>query len=223
MSNWWILVVTILLIWYVYALQYSPIGKPKMFLDDVLHKFKTGDIILFKAYDNFNSLMHTSYYGHMGIVYVGEDNIPMLFEANGIDTMPLKDHHSRSGIFFTPVVDRIKKYKGRVCWKRLNHPITTSTASSFREFIDYCLNNMYYDMGVISAGFKKYFGFKRCGLGTNCGDIVFLSLIKLGLISIDEYDIPRIHHLKYVVGIESLLDGYSYLDLIEVIDHPFTE
>lgn len=223
MSGTWLLITAIFLIWYVYTLQYSPIGKPKVFLDDVIDNFKTGDIVLFKAYNNFNSLMHTSYYGHMGIIYVGDDNVPMLFEANGIDRMPLRDHHSKSGVFFSPVSDRIKKYKGMVCWKRLNDHIDPMIVDSFREFIDYCLANMKYDMSVVSAGLKKYLGIKKCDLGTNCGDIVFLSLIKLGLVPISEYDTPRMHHLKYVVNLDLLQNGYRYLDLVEVIDHPFAE
>lgn len=223
MSSTWLLIIIMLLVWYVYTLQYSPIGKPKVFLDDVLDNFKTGDIILFKAYNNFNSLMHTSYYGHIGIIYVGDDGIPMMFEANGIDRMPLKEHHAKTGMFFSPVADRIKKYKGQVCWKRLNIPVSDDTAASFREFIDYCLANMKYDMGVFSAGIKKYLGVKKCDLNTNCGDIVFLSLIKLGLLPTSEYDTPRLHHLKYVVSLEELASGYRYLDLIEIIDHPFAE
>lgn len=223
MSGAWLLGIVILLIWYVYTLQYSPTGKPKMFLDEVIHQFQTGDLILFKAYNNYNSLIHTSYYGHVGIIFVGDDGIPMLFEANGIEHMPLKEHHPKSGIFYTPLEERMKKYKGMLCWKRLNKPLSVEDVDAFRDFITYCMDNMKYDMSVVTAGLKKYFGVKRCGLGTNCGDIVFLSLIKLGLLPIKEYETPRLNHLKYVANLEKLQNGYRYLDLIEIIDHPFAE
>jgi hypothetical protein len=221
MVKTWLIILVLLLVWYIYALQFQDLGKPKFFLDDVGHLLKTGDIILFKANNNFNSLMHTSYFGHCGIIYVGDDNIPMLFEANGIDHMPLREHHSRTGIFFTPVIDRIKKYKGRCYLKQLSEPLEQSVIDGFREFIDYCMVNFKYDMKVVSSGMKKYFGLKKCDTNTNCGDITFLSLIKLGLLDISEYDKPRLHHLKYVVNVENLLNGYYYRDLVEIIDHPF--
>lgn len=223
MSNATISVLIIIIIVYVYTLQYAPTGNHKVFLDDIQHGFKTGDIILFKAYNNFNSLKHTSYYGHVGIVYVGDDGIPMLFEANGIDHMPLMEHHDKTGMFFTPLIDRIKKYKGIICWKILSEPIDAETECDFRYFIDYCMNNMKYDMGIKSSALKKYLGISRCNLGTNCGELVFLSLIKLGLISPDEYDVPRLHYLKYIVNIKHLQNGYRYLDPLEIIDHPFAE
>jgi len=216
------LFILVIILW-VYYLQFHKISTDyKIFVDDLQdHQFlKTGDMILFKAYNNFNSIFHGSYYGHVGIVYI-LNGTPMLFEANGIERVPLKDHHSKRGVFLTPLVDRIKKYKGRCFWKPLNRPLSEHTIQDFENFIQYCLGNLEYDYAVISGGFKRWLGLAKCGKGTDCGQIVFLSLIKLGLLPVEEYDTPRLHHLKYVCGLESLTDGYKYMPLVEVIDHPF--
>lgn len=219
------LVIVIIVIW-IYFMQYYKINTDeKIFVDELISNrlLKTGDLILFKAYNNFNSIVHGSYFGHIGMVYIDENNVPMMFEANGIERVPLQEHHSKRGVFLTPLADRIKKYKGRCFWKPLNKELSDDTIKSFKSFIDYSLEHLYYDYEVIKGGFSRGLGISKCNKGTDCGQIMFLSLIKLGLISMEEYDICRFHHLKFVCSVQELLDGYKYLDLIEVIDHPFAE
>jgi len=216
-------VIIVVLIIYIYYLQYHKITtEEKLFVDDFTkHDFlKTGDMILFKAYNNFNSLFHGNYFGHIGIVYIDKNNQPMLFEANGIERVPLLNHHSKNGVFLTPLADRIKKYKGRVFWKPLKIPLSKDILLDFDNFVDYCLNNFTYNYSVVSSGIYRGLGLQRCTKNTDCGQIVFLSLIKLGLLPIEEYDKPRFHHLKFVCNIEKLQNN-QYLDLVEVIDHPF--
>lgn len=218
------LVLLAIIIW-VYSMQFYRITTDyQIFADDLeKHSFlKTGDLILFKAYDNFYPVLHGSYFGHVGIVYF-QDGIPMLFEANGIESTPLKVHHSKRGVFLTPLCDRIKKYKGRCFWKPLNRPLPDSTVDDFEDFIQYCISNLKYDYSVISGGFERWFGLARCGKGkgTDCGQITFLSLIKLGLLPVKEYDTPRLHHLKYVCELSKLQNNYQFMPLVEVIDHPF--
>lgn len=216
----------IIVVLWIYYLQYHCITCVyKVFNDDLIESkvLKTGDMIVFKAYNNFNSIFHGSYFGHIGIVYVDPNDptcMPYLFEANGIETVPLKDHHSKNGVFLTPLADRMKKYKGRCFVKQLDKPLHLDVIKDFKQFIDYCLNNMYYNYSVISSGIKKGLGIEKCGEGTNCGEIVFLSLIKLGLLPEDYYDISTFHHLKWMASISDLADNY-YHDLIEIIDHPF--
>ena len=214
--------IIVLVVFWVYYMQYYKIECEQMFLDDILvtSKLKTGDIILFKAYNNFNSIFHGGYFGHIGIVYI-ENGVPMLFEANGIERVPLLPHHSTTGIFLTPLADRIKKYKGRCFLKPLNEPLDDNIISGFREFIDYALDNMYYEYSVIKTGIKRGLGIERCSNGTNCGEIVFLSLIKLGLLPEEDYDNSAYHYLRWMSSISKLQNGYYYEDLIEIIDHPF--
>ncbi len=214
----------IIVILWIYIMQYHKVKTEyQIFADDLsASNLKTGDLILFKAYNNFNSIFHGSYYGHIGMVYI-LDGVPMLFEANGIERVPLKNHHSRRGVFLTPLIDRIKKYKGRCFLKPLNKPLPSYIIEGFEEFIQYSLKNMEYDYNVFTGGIKRMLGLSKCGHGTDCGQIMFLSLLKLGLIDINEYDVPRLHHLRYVCNISTLENGYAYMPLVEVIDHPFAE
>lgn len=219
-------IVLVILLVYIYFIQFYRIKCDKVFNDDLIHSglLQTGDMCVFKAYDNFNSPFIMSYFGHCGICYIDPvDGTPMLFEANGIEHANLKSHHSRTGVFLTPLEDRIKKYKGRVFWKPLNKQLSPSTIHGFSQFIEYALRNMHYDYSVISSGAKKGFGVEHCTRGTNCGEMVFLSLIKLGLLPIDAYEKNMFHHLRYVTGLTNLTDNYRYLPLIEIVEHPFKD
>lgn len=221
-------VIIVLLSSYIWYIQYSPGTYDKVFLDDILRAglIKSGDIVLFKAYDNFNSVFIGSYFGHMGIVYIDPDdetNTPYLFEANGIEYMPLKDHHNTNGIFISKLRDRIQKYKGRVFLKSLNKNLSVECRSEFKQFIDYSIENMSYDTSVIKSSLKKWSGLERCTQKTNCGELVFLSLLKMGLIPMSEYDTPRLNHLKWVYNLSKLQNGYHYMYPVEIIDHPFHE
>lgn len=214
----------IFIIVWIYYLQFHRIStEHTIFADDLeKHQFlKTGDLIVFKAYNNFNSIFHGSYFGHVGIVYIAPNGVPLLFEANGIERVPLRDHHPKNGVFLTPLIDRIKKYKGRCFWKPLNEYVAEDSVSNFIEFINYSLDNLHYNYSVITGAIKRWLGISKCDKGTDCGQIVFLSLIKLGLLPEQEYDIPRLHHLKFVCNVEELQHNYKYLPLIEIIDHPF--
>jgi len=217
-------VIFVLILW-IYSMQFADVYCPQVFIDDLIdsHVFKTGDMILFKASNNYNSIIHGGYFGHIGIVFVDLNGTPYLFEANGIEKTPLRKHHSKSGIYFTPLEDRIKKYKGRCFLKSLNKELSTAAIDDFTKFIAYALKNMYYNYSVLKSGIKKGLGIEKCLHGTNCGEIVFLSLIVLGLLPVDVYDKCVFHHLRWMYSIRDLSDGYFYHDLIEIIDHPFAK
>lgn len=206
----------ILLLLWIYYFQYRKIHPEKVFLDEILPSLKTGDLILFKAMNNFNAIAIGSYFTHIGVVYVIDD-IPYLFEANGVEFMALKPHHSRSGIFLTPVRERIQKYKGFVYLKRLQYPINSC---GFDEFVTYCLDNFYYDQKIIRGNLSRWLSQSGCCSNTDCGQLAFLSLIKLGLLDESEYDNSRLHYLKYVCGLVDVKDN-SYRPLLEIIDQPF--
>ena len=208
---------------YIYLVQFYKINTEyKIFIEDAIENkiFKTGDIILFKASNNFNSIKTATYFGHTGVVVCYDDEV-MLFEANGIERVPLKDRHNKNGMFLTPLHERISKYKGRCFLKTLNKPLDNNTINLYKEFISWAIKNMYYEYNVIRSVFKKLLGMERCHNGTNCAEIVFISLIRLGLIPASEFDNNIMNHLQYVADIQKLENGYEYSDLIELIDHPF--
>lgn len=206
-------------------MQYYKISVDKKIFVDDLTNVKTGDMILFKAYNNFYSIVHGSYFGHVGLVFIDPDDskqTPMLFEANGIEHTPLKEHHPRNGIFLTPLADRIKKYKGRCFIKRLEEELSKEEVLNFKEFIQYAQNNFQYDYNLAKSAFKKRLGYKRCDKNTDCGQITFLSLICLNLLDVEEYDKPLFNHLLYVNNLYELKNN-AYGELEEIIDHPFAE
>lgn len=211
---------------YIYLIQFHRGTYKKVFNAELMsdHRLKTGDLICFKAFDNFNSIILGSYFGHIGVVYIDQNDperTPMLFEANGVEHMDLQPHHSKSGVFLTPLASRIAKYKGRCFWKPLRHELSADTIADFGAFTTYCLSNMSYDKSVFSSSFKKWIGTEKCRQKTNCGELVFLSLIKLGLIPYEWHDQRTLHFLKWMCSITKLSHGYSYGELVHIVDHPF--
>lgn len=214
-------ILIVLIVIYIWRVQYYQIKCQRIFLDDWINSglIKTGDLIIFKAHNNFNSIITTSYFGHIGIIVV-DKGVPMIFEANGIEKTPMKEHRSKTGMFYTPLIDRVRRYKGRCFWRSLNEPIKQEYLTSFPSFMKFCMENMYYDYNVVQTWLCKIFG-EKCNLGTNCAELVFLSWIKLGLLNMDSYEKINTHYLKYVCNTTKLDNGYSYSELIEIVDEHY--
>lgn len=212
----------VLFIIYIYYIQFNKIKCPQIHADDLIKSnfLKTGDIILFKACDNYNSIITTSYFGHVGIVVIDE-GIPMLFEATNDTNMNLKPFRCKNGIFYTNLYERIKKYKGTCYWRSLNKNIPEENIIAFHEFIAYAEDNFYYEKNVITSWFRKLIGLEICNFGTNCAELTFLSLIKLGLLDINKYTEYNWHYLRKMCSIRNLDNGYKYSDLFEIIVDPF--
>ena len=159
----------------------------------------------------------------MGMIFIDpvDGKTPLLFEANGIERVPLKPHHSKSGVYLTPLEDRVKKYKGRCFWKPLNNELPPAVIVDFKKFVQYAIANMHYEYNVIQDAIKKGLGIERCANATNCGQLIFLSLIKLGLLPYEYYDFSMFSHLKWLTNLTNLQDGYEFLPLIEIVEHPF--
>lgn len=206
--------IIVLIIAYVWNMQYNHPKVPKLLLEEF--PWKTGDLVLLHAYDNFNATFIGSYFTHCGIVVIDE-GIPMLFEANGIEGMTLLEHHPKNGIFYSELIPRLQKYKGKVFVRPCIINIDPMRELALKEFIHYAKKTFYYDISVFVNGIKKYFGLKRCDHATDCGQITFLSMLCLGIIHIDEYYKPIAHHLRYIVTVP----GYD--SILELKDHPFGE
>jgi hypothetical protein len=202
---------------YIYILQFYHIEVPKYFIDEI--QFRTGDVILFKAQNNFNAPKIASYFTHIGVVYVRGDQV-YLFEANGIEGMNLKKHHNKNGVFLSKLYGRASKYKGRCFLKPLiGPPIDDEVLIEFEKFMKYALSNMYYDTRVIRSSVGKWINGIECGHdnGTNCGELAYLSLVNLGIIEKG----LTLHYLKYISELGKCEGEYKYGSLIELIDHPF--
>lgn len=219
-----ILIIVIILIVWIYHWCFNHPNLETVSLSELLTKgkFKTGDLVLFKAVDNFNSPIIMSYYGHIGVVYVDpETKIPLIFEAANPTEMNLDECQNANGIFISPLEDRVKLYKGYTFYKELERPLDSDVCTEFKTFIDYCAANMKYETGVVSNGIKKCMG-EPIGLRINCGEIVFLSLIKLGLIPLDYYKKKSWHHLRWMCGIKDLSGGNWYREPVKITYSPIT-
>lgn len=207
----------IVLVIYIYVLQFYHIDVPKYFIDEI--QFRTGDVILFKAQNNFNAPKIASYFTHIGVVYVRDDEV-YLFEANGIEGMNLKKHHNKNGVFLSKLYGRVSKYKGRCFLKPLIGPsISNDNIEEFEIFMKYALANMYYDTRVIRSSVGKWINGVECGHdnSTNCGELAYLSLVKLGIIEKG----LTLHYLKYISELGDSGSEYKYGALVELVDHPF--
>jgi hypothetical protein len=201
--------------WSWYMLANPPDLKHTPF-DSTL--FKTGDIILFHAYDNINPVFIGSYWGHVGIVYIDPDDLhctPYLFEALRISEITCCPEYNINGIAFTNLKTRLEKYPGLIAHKPLNVTIHSGIARGFKQFIQYAKKNMYYNPYVVFNGLKKTQG-EPYHNGTNCGEITILSLIKLGLLPERTLEQKITHPLLYLTRLETLQNN-SY-NSIKIID-----
>lgn len=214
-----IVLLIICLIWTWYMLAKPPKMEHKPFN---IFKFKTGDIILFHAYNNINPVFIASYWGHIGIVYKNpnDDSRPLLFEATKTTSMKNCEEKHRCGIVVSDLQSRIEKYPGKIACKFLNKHVSKQINSSFIEFMKYAKDNMYYSSKVFSNGIKKKLG-NRYNCSTNCGEIVLLSLIKLNLLPYEIFYKKIAHHLLYIIKLTNLNNNYYYHKPIELTFNPF--
>lgn len=196
---------------------------PESWIDEVISIAKTGDLILFKALDNLNSSKIFSYYTHIGIVYVKPDtNQKMIFEANSPNGLEIYDYENKNGIYFSDLHVRLSRYRGYTYFKQLNKPVNKENENSFQEFINYAVKNMHYENNVIWNGLKKKIGVEILHEGTNCGEIILLSLIKLGIIDENHFKTRALHHLYWMCNVKECDFGYIYPSIFKIKISPFS-
>lgn len=201
-------IIIVLFILWCWQMMSLPIKMTNINYQDV--KFKTGDMILFHAYDNINPIFIGTYWGHVGIVYIDPtdpDKRPLFFEATRINKNENCAAYNKTGIVISDLQTRLEKYKGIVVRRPLAKPIDTDIIAAFSGFIKFAKQNMFYNNDVIHNGFRKKFG-ERLHMGTNCGEITMLCLVKLGLLP-EKILVKNIgHHLRYVVNTNRLQDNH---------------
>lgn len=185
-------------------------------------RFKTGDIILFHAVDNCYPLIIGEYYGHVAVVWVDPDDpdkTPYVFEAARTKGLNLEAEHNTNGIFLSPLDNRFNKYRGYMMYRELAKPIDEKIVRNFKEFIEYSLSHMRYDDNYIPIAICHKLG-HGCDNNTNCAELVFLSMIKLGLLPLEAYDWCLGNYLSWV-NHTRVFKKNRYLDDVYMIDHPF--
>jgi hypothetical protein len=215
----WVIIVVVLICvfwsWFMLANPPKMINKPFNQL-----QFKTGDIILFHAYNNINPVFIGSYWGHIGIVYKPKNKKPMLFEAAKTSTMKNCPKYNKHGIMITDLKTRLEKYPGLVACKFLNKKLDDVVSEGLYDFMKYAKNRMYYNEDVFHNGVQKKAG-HEFNESTNCGEIVLLSLVKLGLLPIKTLKSNIAHHLLYTAHLTKLENEYYYLPPVELTFSPF--
>jgi hypothetical protein len=212
-----LLVVFIFWVWYM-TMNHTKLQSIK-FKDS---QFKTGDMILFHAYDNINPVFIGSYWGHVGVVYKDPDDInskPIIFEAASTSKMKNCPEYNKHGIMITDLKTRVEKYPGRIACKSLNNPVSDDVIRGFKELMNYAKNNMHYNDDVVYNAIQKKKG-EKFNIGTNCGELVVLSLIKLALLPESTSDENIAHHLLYVAHLEQLQNN-CYNTPVEITINPF--
>lgn len=205
-----IIIGIILLIWDYYFMhgftKYEKTNVHKLIEEK---KLKTGDIILFKAHDNHNAPFIMSFFGHIGIVWVDPHSKvynPLIFEAANVQGL-LEENSKPTGIYLVPLYDRISKYNGATYYKELAIPIPANINANFGHFINYCRNTMTYNVKIFNNGLKKFLG-EHIHHKINCGEIVYLSMIKLGLLPPEEFNSKIWHHLRWTCNVTSVYKNY---------------
>lgn len=212
----------VVVIVYIYYIYLDHPDFPVVEYSEVAKKFKTGDIILFHALDNINPVFIGTYYGHIGIVYIdpAQPHSPYIFEAFNPGAMPYFPPECKNGIALTSLEHRLNSYRGYCFYKELARPIEPQIQESFGEFIDYALTNLYYNQAVISSGLNKLLFNQSLHMGTNCGELVYMSLIKLGLLDQDYFHSNRRHHLLWLSNLEWLKNN-AYKKPVYVMSNYF--
>ena len=203
--------------------------EDKIYMEKLLDNniLKTGDIILFKSTDNLHSLIFGNYFTHIGMVIVDEiltNNKPYIFEAfnNKYSEIP----HDREdewnikyskGILFHPLDERLKRYRGYLYYKPLSKSITIKMHLKLINFVFYALNNMKYNKKIIKSILRKLFIKEKCNNLTNCGELIFLSLIHVNLIDNSLWNHNILHYLKWVCDLKRLKNSYVYNPIIEIV------
>jgi hypothetical protein len=219
-----LLLIIITWIWYIY---FNHPDYEICEYDDIKDRCKTGDIILFHGLDNANPIIIGSYYSHIGIVYIDPEDpqkTPYILEAFNPSRMPLYSEKCKSGIAIVPLEARLTSYRGYCFYKELANPIKDKKLLlNFKQFVNFCKKNMYYDENVLSCALAKILFNENLRLGTNCAELVYLSLIKLELLNKNYFYENNKHHLIFLVKLQKLEKGNSYKEPVYILANYFKD
>jgi hypothetical protein len=181
---------------------------------DIEPNCKTGDLILFHCLDNMNAAFMGSYYTHIGIVYrESPQSRPYIYEAWNPYYEIYYPKEIAHGMAFTDLENRISSYRGYVFYKPFANHVSKIANVDFYKFIYWGMQNMKYNRKVIENGINKLVFNDQIRKGINCGELVYLSLIKLGILDESRFYENRKHHLRWVCNLVDTDDGGHYLPI----------
>lgn len=171
--------------------------------------FKTGDLILFHALDNLSALAIGTYYTHIGVVYCDETG-QKLFEAVSPERELLVGDN-RNGIVLCDLEQRLRTYRGYVFHKKVSLSVDEESKGHFRRFIDFAVRNLYYNTNILRNFINKVLFAEPIHRGVNCGELVYLSLICLGILPKKHFHENRKHHLQWLANLTDIYDEMKYI------------
>ena len=205
-----VVICIIIFILYFYAFH------PLLLMEDnseVLKRAKTGDIVMFHSLDNFNSVFEASYFNHVAIVIV-ENGKKLILEA----FMPSSLHNwtkpiygnPEKGVVISDLENRLNSYRGYVFYKELIKPLSEEVQREFLDYAKWSVNYFEYEKRVVTNQLRKLLFNESLNRFTNCGEFVYLALVKLGLLNKRMLNENRKYHLKFVNSITHLNNnGYK--------------
>ena len=196
-----LLLLIVLWIWYFH---YNDNVNQSICYNDI--KWKTGDLMLFRGNDNIYPIFFGNTFSHVGIVYIDSYNVPRLLEACNTKKFV--------GVSNRTIHDVINTYNGTLYFKQLIYPIDSSYEQEFEHFANFSCENFQYEKRIIYSTLMNYLTNTPIQRNLNCGELSFLSLIKLGLIDLSQYkNAIKLHYLKYITYITKVKDN-EYSDTI---------
>ena len=175
---------------------------------EVKDKLKTGDIVLFHALDNIFPTIMACYFTHIGIIYEHDDGKKYLFEAFNPKMTPYYPKEISNGIICSELENRLTTYRGYICYKELGLPLKEEQKNQFKKFINYAQKNMFYYNNVVKNYYKKVIYNETLQTGTNCAELVYLSLISLNLLHPNEFSNNNKYHLKWLTELTNVCNNY---------------
>lgn len=204
-----VIIFIIVILLYVYNLKLAHPDYDMVIYNDIKHKVKSGDMLIFTSLDNCNQLFMMSYYTHVGIIYKeNENSVAKFVESFNHYNMPFHPKTCSNGVAICDLETRINTYRGFVLYKELAKPLEKKANKDFADFITYAVNNISYDKNVAGNEIGKILFNNPFTVKTNCGQFTVLILIKLGLIDVKHFDNRRKHHLIWSSNLKKLNNNY---------------
>jgi hypothetical protein len=185
-----LVLVLMLILIYIWYFQFSPIDVEKINIDDI--KFTHGDIILFKAFDNWFAPVFINRFTHCGIIVEFNGELKLFEVVTGMRP------------FLINIYPRLREYRGDVFYKPVAKP-----CGDLSRFIKYAMENMQYDVEVPWSFLRKLCG-EDLTNWTNCAELTYLCLVAGGLVEKKKI----YHHLKYICDLGG--DIYHPTKLIKI-------
>ncbi len=176
-------------------------------VDNLLNKVQNGDLIFLAGKSQGERAIrffHSSYYSHMGMIFVDERNA--VKDANG--NVPVENkifiweadlgQGSRSGPRVMKLADKLKRWKGEKIgmWKRYINETRPSTKDILSVVQLYLSSKIHMDLSMVSWFFARWpksalFKYFKMGDGDGenvfCSELMVATLQKLDIIDSDKH------------------------------------